>query len=89
MNVAAGPRLAAAVTNAGVLIPPRFGLRLTHHVRTGGIGVIGGLTYSPKILRQAIDDLRDQLEDKDAPFGVDLAIPQVGGSARKTNVRPM
>ncbi|KAH9934847.1 2-nitropropane dioxygenase [Fomitopsis serialis] len=43
MNVAAGPRLAAAVTNAG------------------GIG------------------------DKDAPFGVDLALPQLGGNARKTN----
>ena len=45
--------------------------------------------YSPKILRQAIDDLRSQLEDKDTPFGVDLAIPQVGGGARKTNVRPI
>jgi hypothetical protein len=40
------------------------------------------------MLREAIDDLRAQLEDKNAPFGVDLAIPQVGGSARKTNVRP-
>jgi len=93
MNVAAGPRLAAAVTNAGVLIPPKLVLQLTysmsHYICTGGIGVIGGLTYSPKILRQAIDDLRSQLEDKDAPFGVDLAIPQVGGGARKTNVRPM
>ena len=59
-----------------------------HHVRTGGIGVIGGLMYNPKMLRQGIDDLKSQLEDKDAPFGVDLAIPQVGGGARKTNVRP-
>ncbi|KAI0306770.1 2-nitropropane dioxygenase [Multifurca ochricompacta] len=67
MNVAAGPRLAAAVTNAG------------------GIGVIGGLNYSPKMLREGIDDLRSQLEDKDAPFGIDLAIPQIGGGARKTN----
>jgi len=67
MNVAAGPRLAAAVTNAG------------------GIGVIGGMMNTPKMLRQSIDDLRSQLEDKDAPFGVDLPIPQVGGGARKTN----
>ena len=44
--------------------------------------------YSPAMLREAIDDLRAQLQDKDAPFGVDLAIPQVGGKARKTNVRP-
>jgi enoyl reductase-like protein len=33
MNVAAGPELAAAVTNAG------------------GLGVIGGLGYTPKMLR--------------------------------------
>ncbi|KAI0797851.1 2-nitropropane dioxygenase [Abortiporus biennis] len=67
MNVAAGPKLAAAVTNAG------------------GIGVIGGVRQSPKMLQQSIDDLKSFLEDKDAPFGVDLLIPQVGGNARKTN----
>jgi hypothetical protein len=38
------------------------------------------------MLRAAIDDLRNQLDDKDAPFGIDLAIPQIGGGARKTNV---
>ncbi|TCD61414.1 hypothetical protein EIP91_008448 [Steccherinum ochraceum] len=67
MNVAAGPKLAAAVTNAG------------------GIGVIGGIRLTPKMLQKAIDDLKEHLEDKNAPFGVDLLIPQVGGSARKTN----
>ena len=36
MNVAAGPELAAAVTNAG------------------GMGVIGGVGYTPKILRQQV-----------------------------------
>jgi len=36
MNVAAGPTLAAAVTNAG------------------GLGVIGGLGYTPKVLRQQV-----------------------------------
>jgi NAD(P)H-dependent flavin oxidoreductase YrpB (nitropropane dioxygenase family) len=36
MNVAAGPELAAAVTNAG------------------GLGVIGGFGYTPKILRQQV-----------------------------------
>ncbi len=40
------------------------------------------------MLREGIDDLRAQLKDKDAPFGIDLALPQVGGGARKTNVRP-
>ncbi|PFH49109.1 hypothetical protein AMATHDRAFT_148403 [Amanita thiersii Skay4041] len=67
MNVAAGPKLAAAVTNAG------------------GIGVIGGVRQSPKFLQGSIDELKGHLEDKNAPFGVDLLIPQVGGSARKTN----
>ncbi|KAF2014383.1 oxidoreductase-like protein [Aaosphaeria arxii CBS 175.79] len=67
MNVAAGPKLAAAVTNAG------------------GIGVIGGVGYTPDMLREQIAELKGYLNDKNAPFGVDLLLPQVGGSARKTN----
>jgi len=66
MNVAAGPKLAAAVTNAG------------------GLGVIGGFGYTPDMLREQIAELKGFLTDKNAPFGVDLLIPQVGGSARKT-----
>ncbi len=66
MNVAAGPKLAAAVTNAG------------------GLGVIGGVNYTPDMLRDQIDELKSYLHDKKAPFGVDLLLPQVGGSARKT-----
>jgi hypothetical protein len=42
---------------------------------------------SPKVLKRTIDELKSQLENKDAPFGVDLALPQVGRNARKTNVR--
>ncbi|KAG5999480.1 hypothetical protein E4U43_002050 [Claviceps pusilla] len=67
MNVAAGPRLAAAVTNAG------------------GMGVIGGVGYTPDMLREQISELKEYLTDKNAPFGVDLLLPQVGGNARKTN----
>lgn len=67
MNVAAGPLLAAAVTNAG------------------GLGVIGGVNYTPEMLREQIDELKEHLTDKKAPFGVDLLLPQVGGNARKTN----
>ncbi|KAI9450075.1 2-nitropropane dioxygenase [Russula earlei] len=67
MNVAAGPELAAAVTNAG------------------GLGVIGGVGYTPNVLRQQIKALKKDLKDPDAPFGVDLLLPQIGGSARKTN----
>lgn len=51
----------------------------------GGCGVIGGLTLKPKVLRKEIADLKSQLNDPSLPFGVDLAIPQIGGSARKTN----
>lgn len=67
MNVAAGPKLAAAVTNAG------------------GLGVIGGVGYTPDMLREQIAELKGFLTDKNAPFGVDLLLPQVGAGARKTN----
>lgn len=67
MNVAAGPKLAAAVTNAG------------------GLGVIGGVGYTPDMLREQIAELKADLKDKNGAFGVDLLLPQVGGSARKTN----
>jgi NAD(P)H-dependent flavin oxidoreductase YrpB (nitropropane dioxygenase family) len=67
MNVAAGPELAAAVTNAG------------------GLGVIGGVGYTPEFLKEQIDHLKSFLIDKNAPFGIDLLLPQVGGSARATN----
>jgi hypothetical protein len=66
MNVAAGPKLAAAVSNAG------------------GLGVIGGMGYTPDMLREQIEELKSYLVDKNAPFGVDLLLPQVGGNARKT-----
>jgi len=67
MAGAAGPELAAAVTNAG------------------GLGNIGGVGFSPSALKKTIKMLKDDLVDKNAPFGVDLLLPQVGGSARKTN----
>jgi NAD(P)H-dependent flavin oxidoreductase YrpB (nitropropane dioxygenase family) len=51
----------------------------------GGLGVIGGLGYTPKFLKQQIDEIKSMLNDKNAPFGVDLLLPQVGGGARKTN----
>jgi NAD(P)H-dependent flavin oxidoreductase YrpB (nitropropane dioxygenase family) len=51
----------------------------------GGFGVIGGMGYTPKFLREQINILKEGLTDKKAPFGVDLLLPQVGGNARKTN----
>lgn len=68
MSVAAGPKLAAAVTNAG------------------GLGVIGGVRYTTEMLRDQIAILKDNLIDKNAPFGIDLLLPQVGGNARKTKL---
>eukprot|EP01060_Flectonema_neradi_P039080 TRINITY_DN846_c0_g2_i2.p1 TRINITY_DN846_c0_g2~~TRINITY_DN846_c0_g2_i2.p1 ORF type:complete len:357 (+),score=93.93 TRINITY_DN846_c0_g2_i2:70-1140(+) len=50
----------------------------------GGIGSIGGVFMTPKMLRKEIAKLKSQLVDKTC-FGVDLLLPQVGGSARKTN----
>lgn len=67
MNVAAGPELAAAVSNAG------------------GLGVIGGLGYTPKHLRGVIKELKASLNSPDLPFGVDLLIPSLAATARKTN----
>ncbi|KAK9458172.1 2-nitropropane dioxygenase [Dipodascopsis uninucleata] len=67
MNVASGPRLAAAVSNAG------------------GLGVIGGYGYSPEMLREQIKEIKKHLNPGITKFGVDLLVPQVGGSARKTN----
>jgi len=51
----------------------------------GGLGVIGGLTLKPKVLREEIALLKKDLKDKSLPFGVDLAIPKIGDGARKTN----
>lgn len=51
----------------------------------GGLGVIGGLGYTPDQMRTIIHEIKANLADKNLPFGVDLALPQVGGSARKTN----
>ena len=51
----------------------------------GGMGVIGGVNYTPKMLRIMIKDLKEALVDKNAPFGVDLLLPKVGEGARSTN----
>ncbi|KAK2813961.1 hypothetical protein FQN50_000362 [Emmonsiellopsis sp. PD_5] len=51
----------------------------------GGLGVIGGLGYTPEQLQEIIDELKANLRDPSLPFGVDLLIPQLGNNARKTN----
>jgi NAD(P)H-dependent flavin oxidoreductase YrpB (nitropropane dioxygenase family)/glutathione S-transferase len=52
----------------------------------GGLGVIGAgfPNPSPRRLRQMINELQNLLHDP-TKFGVDLLVPQVGGSARPTN----
>lgn len=37
------------------------------------------------MLKKNIEELKADLKDKNAPFGVDLLLPKVGGNARKTN----
>lgn len=51
----------------------------------GGLGVVGGFGYTPDQLSSIIADMKSHFSSPDLPFGVDLAIPQIGGSARKTN----
>lgn len=51
----------------------------------GGLGVIGGVGYTPDALKEMIADVKASLRHPSIPFGVDLLIPQIGGSARKTN----
>lgn len=51
----------------------------------GGLGVIGGLGYTPPQLRAMIHDLKAALSSPDLPFGVDLALPSLAPGARKTN----
>lgn len=70
-----GGPLAAAVSNAG------------------GLGTVGGLGYSPSQLDEMLTELKSHLHKPGSesesepllPFGVDLALPQVGGGARATN----
>lgn len=51
----------------------------------GGLGCIGGLGYTPTQLREIIHELKADLSSPSLSFGVDLALPKVGGGARKTN----
>ena len=51
----------------------------------GGLGIVGGVGYTPPMLRQILEELVAKLATPDTKFGVDLLIPMVGDSARKTN----
>lgn len=52
----------------------------------GGLSVIGGYKCAPAQLRNIIDEMKAGLTKPDLPFGIEIALPKVGGSARKTNV---
>lgn len=48
--------------------------------------MIGGFGYTPQQVQEHIHELKSHLADPSLPWGLDLAIPQVGGeNARKTN----
>lgn len=51
----------------------------------GGLGSIGGLGYTPSQLDEMLIELKSLLRNPNLPFGVDLALPQVGEGARATN----
>jgi NAD(P)H-dependent flavin oxidoreductase YrpB (nitropropane dioxygenase family) len=57
----------------------------------GGIGSIGGLSLSPAALKKEMIAVKENFKkaglkpENYPPFGVDLALPQIGGNARKTN----
>jgi len=51
----------------------------------GGLGSIGGLGYTPEQLDEMLVEVKELLKDPNLPFGVDLALPQVGDGARATN----
>ena len=38
-----------------------------------------------KFMKEELRQLKEELNDQNLPFGVDLALPKVGGGARKTN----
>ncbi|OBT53239.1 hypothetical protein VE04_06885 [Pseudogymnoascus sp. 24MN13] len=52
---------------------------------TGALGISGGLYFTPEELSDTIREVKSRLTDPSLPFGVNLLLPQVGGSARKTN----
>lgn len=41
------------------------------------LGVIGGVGYTPAMLKTQIETIKKHLTDKNAPFGVDLLLPKV------------
>merc|ERR1719208_52947 len=50
----------------------------------GGIGTLGGVSFEVDGFRKELQAVKAALKPG-MPFGVDLLIPKVGGSARKTN----
>jgi len=77
-----GIKYPVILAGMNVVAGPELAAAVTN---AGGLGVIGGVTYTPKLLQTKIDELKELLVDKNAPFGIDLLLPQVGGSARATN----
>merc|ERR1740121_178815 len=77
-----GVRHPVLLAGMNIAASPELAAAVTN---AGGLGVFGGVNYTPKMFKMKIDELKEGLVDKNAPFGVDLLLPQVGGNARKTN----
>jgi len=61
---------------------PKLCAAVSNH---GGLGVFGGVNYTPGLLRRNIRSIKKKLNHPDLPFGVDLLLPKVGKGARATN----
>lgn len=77
-----GIRHPVILAGMNVAASPELAAAVTN---AGGLGVFGGVFYTPKMFRLKLEELKECLNDPKAPFGVDLLIPMVGGGARKTN----
>ena len=51
----------------------------------GGMGVMGGALLTPETLQTQITELKSLLKSPHLPWGIDLLLPKVGGTARATN----
>eukprot|EP01084_Bolivina_argentea_P312306 540681_1 len=66
----------------GKVASPKLTAAVTN---AGGLGCVGGVNFTPRILKLQIQAVKKLLTDPNAPFGVDLLIQKVGSGARATN----
>jgi NAD(P)H-dependent flavin oxidoreductase YrpB (nitropropane dioxygenase family) len=58
MYIAGSPELVAAVSNAGQSLPLPNHAGINQQPATGGLGVVGGLHFTPEELRQTLQQVK-------------------------------